>query len=47
MALSIIDAGAKPHHFGVATCRRRWLASDASSLVTAAQIPADKGYPKI
>lgn len=24
-----------------------WLASDASSLVTAAQIPADKGYPKI
>ncbi|WP_344258599.1 SDR family oxidoreductase, partial [Mycolicibacterium llatzerense] len=24
-----------------------WLASDASSLVTAAQIPADKGYLKI
>ncbi len=24
-----------------------WLASDASSLVTAAQIPADKGYTKI
>ena len=24
-----------------------WLASDASSLVTAAQIPADKGYSKI
>ena len=23
-----------------------WLASDASSLVTAAQIPADKGYLK-
>jgi NAD(P)-dependent dehydrogenase (short-subunit alcohol dehydrogenase family) len=24
-----------------------WLASDASSLITAAQIPADKGYLKI
>jgi NAD(P)-dependent dehydrogenase (short-subunit alcohol dehydrogenase family) len=24
-----------------------WLASDASSLLTAAQIPADKGYLKI
>jgi hypothetical protein len=24
-----------------------WLASDASSLVTAAQIPADKGYLRI
>jgi hypothetical protein len=24
-----------------------WLASDASALVTAAQIPADKGYLKI
>jgi NAD(P)-dependent dehydrogenase (short-subunit alcohol dehydrogenase family) len=24
-----------------------WLASDPSSLVTAAQIPADKGYLKI
>ncbi|MDT5248807.1 MAG: hypothetical protein QOJ28_1441, partial [Mycobacterium sp.] len=24
-----------------------WLASDSSSLVTAAQIPADKGYLKI
>ena len=24
-----------------------WLASDASSLVTAAQIPAEKGYLKI
>jgi hypothetical protein len=24
-----------------------WLAGDASSLVTAAQIPADKGYLKI
>ena len=24
-----------------------WLASDASSLVTAAQIPADRGYLKI
>jgi hypothetical protein len=24
-----------------------WLASDASSLVSAAQIPADKGYLKI
>jgi hypothetical protein len=24
-----------------------WLAGDASSLITAAQIPADKGYLKI
>jgi hypothetical protein len=24
-----------------------WLASDSSSLVTAAQIPADKGYLKV
>jgi hypothetical protein len=24
-----------------------WLAGDASSLLTAAQIPADKGYLKI
>jgi hypothetical protein len=29
------------------SCIVVWLAGDASSLVTAAQIPADKGYLKI